>query len=63
MKGLETFISFFRLNIMINSDTTKGFVSSLALDGVYFLRISIANETTTEKHIDCFWEHINNLAA
>lgn len=47
---------------MINEDTSKGFISATSDRGVFFLRFVVCNHTTTNTHVDTFWNHVNELA-
>lgn len=36
----------------------NGFISGSEIKGIFYLRISIANHTTTKQNVEEFWNHI-----
>ncbi|KRX11095.1 Pyridoxal phosphate-dependent transferase [Pseudocohnilembus persalinus] len=47
---------------LIREDTQKGYISPSMFNNTYLLRLVVCNPNTTEKHIDIFWEFLNEKA-
>ncbi|CAK65709.1 unnamed protein product (macronuclear) [Paramecium tetraurelia] len=51
-----------KIQELINQNTMLGFISGSEIKGVFYLRVSISNHTTTKENVEEFWNHISKLS-